>query len=218
MYILLFLVGILLVIVNWRAITKEKKSFKGVFNDATINLQDIDLKIGEVRREFAETITELQREIIDLREQVENLKNDAPKKLEVPYENHEELGFNYEVEETINSELQKFYNRNAETEDISYNKDEFSVIDPNSMEIKEQVYDKPSENKGLGIEVQQKDSYNQVSDDNQLEQAEGLETSNNLKIEDVKNLFNQGLTLDEIAKKLNIGKGEVLLIKDLYLK
>ncbi|WP_017415655.1 DUF6115 domain-containing protein [Clostridium tunisiense] len=218
MYILLFLVGILLVIVNWRAITKEKKSFKGVFNDATINLQDIDLKIGEVRREFAETITELQREIIDLREQVENLKNDAPKKLEVPYENHEELGFNYEVEETINSELQKFYNRNAETEDISYNKDEFSVIDPNSMEIKEQVYDKPSENKGLGIEVQQKDSYNQVSDDNQLEQAEGLETSNNLKIEDVKNLFNQGLTLDEIAKKLNMGKGEVLLIKDLYLK
>lgn len=218
MYILLFLVGILLVIVNWRAITKEKKSFKGVFNDATINLQDIDLKIGEVRREFAETITELQREIIDLREQVENLKNDAPKKLEVPYENHEELGFNYEVEETINSELQKFYNRNAETEDISYNKGEFSVIDPNSMEIKEQVYDKPSENKGLGIEVQQKDSYDQVSDDNQLEQAEGLETSNNLKIEDVKNLFNQGLTLDEIAKKLNIGKGEVLLIKDLYLK
>lgn len=218
MYILLFLVGILLVIVNWRAITKEKKSFKGAFNEATINLQDIDLKIGEVRREFAETITELQREIIDLREQVENLKNDAPKKLQILYENHEDLGFNYEVGETINSELQKFYNRNAETEDISYNKDELAVIEPNSMEIKEQVYDKPSEEKGLGIEINQKDPYNKVSDDSQLEQAEGLETSNNLKIEDVKNLFNQGLTLDEIAKKLNIGKGEVLLIKDLYLK
>ncbi|MPM80275.1 hypothetical protein SDC9_127322 [bioreactor metagenome] len=218
MYILLFLVGILLVIVNWRAITKEKKSFKGVFNEATINLKDIDLKIGEVRREFAETITELQREIIDLREQVENLKNDAPMKLEIPYENHEDLGFNYEVGETINSELQKFYNRNAETEDISYNKDESALIDFNSTETKEQVYDKPSEDKGFGSEIQQKGSYNQVSDDNQLEQAEGLETSNNLKIEDVKNLFNQGLTLDEIAAKLNIGKGEVLLIKDLYLK
>jgi len=37
-------------------------------------------------------------------------------------------------------------------------------------------------------------------------------------VEDVKELLGQGLSEDTIAQRLSIGKGEVLLIKELYLK
>ena len=40
------------------------------------------------------------------------------------------------------------------------------------------------------------------------------EKSNN--VEEVKKLIEQGVSIDDICKILSIGKGEVLLIKDLY--
>ena len=42
--------------------------------------------------------------------------------------------------------------------------------------------------------------------------------SNSLKVEEVKELLGEGLSEESIAQRLNIGKGEVLLIKELYLK
>ena len=39
-----------------------------------------------------------------------------------------------------------------------------------------------------------------------------------LKINDVQKLLDMGVSIDEIAVKLCIGKGEVILIKNLYLK
>ncbi|QBD85162.1 hypothetical protein EQG73_08025 [Clostridium tetani] len=41
--------------------------------------------------------------------------------------------------------------------------------------------------------------------------------SNNIKMEEVKKLIDKGKNIDEICEILNMGKGEVLLIKDLYL-
>jgi len=41
---------------------------------------------------------------------------------------------------------------------------------------------------------------------------------NSLKVEEVKALLAEGLSEEGIAQQLNIGKGEVLLIKELYLK
>ncbi len=41
---------------------------------------------------------------------------------------------------------------------------------------------------------------------------------NSLKVEEVKALLAEGLSEEGIAQRLNIGKGEVLLIKELYLK
>jgi F0F1-type ATP synthase membrane subunit b/b' len=42
--------------------------------------------------------------------------------------------------------------------------------------------------------------------------------ANTVKINEVEELMKQGLNIDEIAERLNVGKGEVLLIKELYLK
>ncbi|GAA0724084.1 hypothetical protein GCM10008905_17500 [Clostridium malenominatum] len=44
------------------------------------------------------------------------------------------------------------------------------------------------------------------------------EKKNNVKIDEVRELLDKGMTLEDIAQKLQIGKGELLLIKELYLK
>lgn len=43
-------------------------------------------------------------------------------------------------------------------------------------------------------------------------------SSNMVKVDKIKELLEQGKTAEEVAEILKIGKGEVLLIKDLYIK
>ena len=43
-------------------------------------------------------------------------------------------------------------------------------------------------------------------------------TTNSVKINEIEKLISQGLTTEEISVKLGMGKGEVLLIKQLYIK
>ncbi|MEW9093628.1 MAG: hypothetical protein AB2417_00990 [Clostridiaceae bacterium] len=45
-----------------------------------------------------------------------------------------------------------------------------------------------------------------------------VEEKNNVKIDEVKQLIDKGMDLDQVAQHLQIGKGELLLIKELYLK
>ncbi|MBU3180625.1 DUF6115 domain-containing protein [Clostridium psychrophilum] len=47
---------------------------------------------------------------------------------------------------------------------------------------------------------------------------EELHNDNSSKIEEIKKLFSEGLSLDEISEVTHLGKGEVLLIKDLYIR
>lgn len=42
--------------------------------------------------------------------------------------------------------------------------------------------------------------------------------NNSVKIEEINKLLHEGLTIEEISIKLGVGKGEVLLIKELYLR
>lgn len=41
---------------------------------------------------------------------------------------------------------------------------------------------------------------------------------NSVKLEEIKKLIDKGMNEDEIAEVLHIGRGEMLLIKELYLK
>lgn len=41
---------------------------------------------------------------------------------------------------------------------------------------------------------------------------------NSVKVEQIGNMISSGMSVEEVSEKLNIGKGEVLLIKELYLK
>lgn len=71
---LLILIGLVLVIINYKAIKNEKSNFKDTFEDASNNVKDYDIDIGKLRKEFAETLLELQQEIQDLKDNIDNGK------------------------------------------------------------------------------------------------------------------------------------------------
>lgn len=68
MPILIILSGVLLIYFNYKGLKKEDKSFLSILHNEEANISDTDLEIGKLRREFSETILELQKEIIELKE------------------------------------------------------------------------------------------------------------------------------------------------------
>lgn len=121
--IILFLIGIILIVFNIRAIHKEKNSFQTKLDQKKESTRDVDVEIGKLRRDFGETIFELQKEI---------KKNDG------------------------------------------------------KSEITEQV--------------------------------SKFENYNNVKIDEIKKMLDGNVSIDEISKITGIGKGELLLIEELYIK
>ncbi|AGK97755.1 hypothetical protein [Clostridium pasteurianum] len=93
--VLLLIIGILLIAVNIKAVKKENTSFKNVFHKASTNVKDYDVEIGKLRKEFAETILELQGEI-------ESLKNKLQRSPDVNYKN------------IHNSDIENIYNKGME--------------------------------------------------------------------------------------------------------
>ncbi|MGH4125725.1 MAG: DUF6115 domain-containing protein [Clostridium sp.] len=151
---LLIFIGLILVILNVLSIKKQNKSFDGVLGNAIENTHDYDIRIGELRREFSESILELQSEIMYMKETMK--KNEITKK---------SLNTSY-LEET------------------------------HHIENSEKIYD---ENK------------NEITIDEELNKSSE-------KVKEIKKLFSEGLSVEEISEIMHLGKGEVLLIKDLYIR
>ena len=160
---LLIFTGLILVILNVLSIKKQNKSFNGVLGNAIDNIDDYDIRLGELRREFSESILDLQSEIMDMKESIEK-------------SNRENRNYNFEKIEISPSVT-------------SYPEDE------NQIEEKENkvIIDEPTSNTNNG-------------------------NSNSAKVEEIKKLFSEGLSPEEISQILHLGKGEVLLIKDLYIR
>lgn len=179
MYILLIIIGVALIATNIRAIMREENNFSKAMIDAESNIDEVDMRIVEIRSEFAKTITELQREINDL------------KKV-----NHTEF-------------IEKELLEKIDDSDISISNDEYinTLVDK---------IDSLDDNIFLQVE-----NMGEVMDDLKEEKDSNPKKdikSNSLKVEEVKELLGEGLSEESIAQRLNIGKGEVLLIKELYLK
>lgn len=138
MPILLIVIGIILIILNVKSIKNEKNksfNFSEVLQEKENNISDVEVKIIELRREMAETILELQKDMEDIKELV---KIDE-----------------YKTIKSIPNEAKKI-------------KDDINI--------------------------------NVIKSD---------------KGEQVRGLLHNGLSDDDICKSLNIGKGELLLIKKL---
>lgn len=109
---ILFVIAVLLIVLNVNAIKKDKKQdFSNVLKDKQENINDYDLKLGAIRKEYAENITEIQKEIELLREEVSKITSQ-----------------NKEI-----SEITKQNPLTADKKDIGI---ESSIIDSNSQEIK----------------------------------------------------------------------------------
>lgn len=180
MYILLIIIGVALIATNIRAIMREENNFSKVMIDAESNIDEVDMRLVEIRSEFAKTITELQREINDLKKvnHTEFIKNEL-------LEKKDDLDKNISNDEYISTLVDK----------IDFLEDDIILQGENMDELMDD------------LKEEEKDS-------NPKKDIKG----NSLKVEEVKALLAEGLSEEGIAQRLNIGKGEVLLIKELYLK
>lgn len=147
-------IGVFLIIINMRAIKKKQNSFNRLLKLKEKDISDFDVMIGEIRSEFSQTILELQKEILNLSEQI-TLKN---------------------------------------------------VAKENSILIaEEKVRVSVSDNEAVKVDVK-------------MDFKEMETESDNIKVNEIGTLLKQGSSVDEICEKFKIGRGEVLLIKGLYLK
>ncbi len=165
---LLIFIGLILIILNVLAIKKQNKSFNGVLGNAMENIHDNDIIIGELRREFSESILELQSELMNIKK-------------------------NLDLKENIEKN-----NKTIKNYEPSQEKNNIEIITEESSD--DNIVDK----------------YNNIS----LKEEPITNNSNasSVKVEEIKRLFSEGLSLDEVSEKLHLGKGEVLLIKDLYIR
>lgn len=146
---LFILLAICLIIVNIKAIKKEDKSFGNVLKYKEENVTDVNIEIGQLRKDFADTILDLQKQILSLQDTVNKLKN----------QNNKNIDANKKVEE--NNEIKTLLSQ------------ENGVIDDINKDSKSQK---------------------------------------------IKELLDKDLSDSEICEKLSLGKGEVLLVKNLYKK
>lgn len=181
----LLLIGIFLIVININAIRKEKNSFSTILNNSENNMKDYDLEIGKLRKEFAETILELQKEIEELK--VKRELNIEDEYIENDDENNKNL---YKDEKNIDNILNsKVVEHENIINDINYD------VIRNENQI--------------------------VTDDNEKNDNDDKKDNsghNNVRVDEISRLLDEGLLVDEIAEKIGMGKGEVLLIKELYIK
>ena len=133
--VLLLIIGILLIVVNVKAVKSEKNSFKDVFDNASTNVKNYDLEIEKLRKEFAESLFELQEEIEELKDKLKKSNNINSKNIDnvhiknTSYENIEENILNkykfnsieiYSDENTV--EEIKNTNRHEEINEINNSK------------------------------------------------------------------------------------------------
>ncbi|MGH4140939.1 DUF6115 domain-containing protein [Clostridium sp.] len=174
----LIFVGLILIILNVLSIKKQSKSFKGVLGNAIEDTKEYDIKIGELKREFSESILELQSELVEIKEIIEknnslNKSNDSLKEEKI---------------KKITSYLEKAHDI-EDSDKFHKNKERFII---------EEVYDNNTNNNN-----------NNNTDNNK---------NNSEKVDEIKRLFSDGSSVDEISEIMHLGKGEVLLIKDLYIR
>ncbi|KLE15023.1 hypothetical protein [Clostridium sp. C8] len=74
--VLIMLIGIILIILNVKAIKKEDKSFENILNREEMNNnRDYDVEIISIRKDLAETVLDLQKEIKELKKSLNHIKN-----------------------------------------------------------------------------------------------------------------------------------------------
>lgn len=71
----LIIIGIILIVINIKALKKEDSSFENILRNKEEKIENYEIDIAKLRRDFSETIIELQREIYDLKAELAEFKN-----------------------------------------------------------------------------------------------------------------------------------------------
>lgn len=146
---ILIVIGVILVVLNYKALKKDETSFSNVLKYKQKDMTEVEVEIGAIRRDIAESLTEIQKEILDIKQHI-NLNN-----------NVEDIKENLETDEELISN-----NLNSTDEEV--------------------------------------DVINEIDNKN--------------KTGTIRELISLGLNDEEICERLSLGKGEVLLVRNLYKK
>lgn len=195
--ITLILIAVILIFLNLRALLKDKRSFQGILKSSENNMDEFQVEIGKLRREFAETLLEIQTQLVELEEKVQS-NNDYIKDQNKKCINNENDINNLEKCKDIAS----FNDKIRDIVDIDFNR--IKSLD-NEVKLQVENNEPLTAKENYGTNVEQEDNNDNAE-------------NNSIKIKEVEKLLNEGLNIDEISDALKIGKGEVLLIKELYLK
>ncbi|MCY6959620.1 hypothetical protein [Clostridium brassicae] len=206
--IFLLIIGAILILFNINAVKREENNFEKILHEKEKNIGDYEVEIGKLRKEFAETLVEIQSQIIVLEEGIHTKDCDDKYKT------------------TFHEELPSENNKHSEVldKDIEDNDDKDKVGTKTESDLKK-TQDK-EETVEMKKDTNEEEHIKNKEDENQEEKTESEETPevhenhkvNNVKVSEIQRLIEEGLGVDEIANKLKVNKGEVLLIKELYLK
>lgn len=203
----LLLIGIFLIALNFNAIRKEKRTFSNVLEYSENSMKDYDLEIGKLRKEFAETVLELQKEIEALKADRQLIYTEDIYKSS----NEEKIEYSNKVENYI---LNK---KDIEYENNSGGNEKINSIDENkNNSFVNYLIDDSTTINDIGKDDTKKEHTSENNEEN--EKKNSGTKHNNVRVEEVSKLLDKGLSIDEISEKIGIGKGEVLLIKELYIK
>lgn len=75
MYILLIILGLVLIVINYMPIKKKNNSFNNILENQDNISKDYDLELMAIRKDMAETVLDLQKEIQELRSKIEGINN-----------------------------------------------------------------------------------------------------------------------------------------------
>lgn len=199
MPLILIIIGIILIIYNYRGIKRENvmeyendsfnMSFQSVLQNNKDELSDYKMEIGLLRRDIAESLTELQEEIMDIKNNLNRLKNHDER-----YENKEGLEIKYFLNENeIDSNINNRYNKANEKK-----VEEINQID--------QIIGKADENLFYDSDI----------NEDLISEIDFSKNIDSNKTQNIKKLLKEGLTEEEICHELSVSKGEVLLVKGLF--
>lgn len=117
--ILISLIGIILIILNIKAIKKEDKSFKSILEREELdNDKDYDLDIISIRKDLAETVLDLQKEIEGLKISINNIKNSN---ITIDNENNIENFKEYNLENILKEDVISEINFSNKSKILDYN-------------------------------------------------------------------------------------------------
>lgn len=74
MPIFLLLLGIILIIINIKAVKKDDNSFKNVLQYNKEDMSEATIAIGQIRQDVAESLTELQQDILEIKARLSKLE------------------------------------------------------------------------------------------------------------------------------------------------
>ncbi|WP_160686113.1 hypothetical protein [Clostridium sp. C2-6-12] len=231
MPVILLIIGIILIVYNYRAIRLEEKdkqedngfnlSFQSVLQDRKEELSDYKMEMGLLRKDIAESLTELQEEIFDIKKDIHRLQSENFHLLKDinayrSQNNNDDLLKNNE-DQTLKSSEEMYENKegleNSHLMDES--KVDISLNEPNEIMLENGDLDKVD---SIDYQTDERINLDSEAGDGVISEIDFSAKVDSNKTARIKRLLGEGLTEEQICHELSVSKGEVLLVKGLFKK